>query len=227
MSVFPFTFLVQEVIQELPEVRRYRFEFGLTPFEFYAGQFCVVALPRHEPLLTGALSLASSPLRRESFEFAVKRIGNFGTKFYESVQAGDLVSMKAPMGHFILSTNNPQAVTVVAFDYCVTAVRAFWQYLEDTQESRPFHFVHVIHGADHALFYQEFSQQATEVRQYLPYEKDLAQRGLTFDEIVGLVPDVLAHQVFVVGEGPDVLLTVQELKANGIDKQCLHIERWS
>lgn len=227
MSSQLFSFLVQDVIQELPEVRRYRFDFGLIPFEFYAGQFCVVNLPGAEPPLTGALSLATSPLRRDGFDLVVKRTGNFGSRFYDSVNPGEMVTMKPPVGLFVLPINSPQPVTVIAFDYCVTAVRSFWQYLEDTQDPRSFQFIHVIRGPQHALFRQEFESSVSSSRNYLPCERAPDHFGITVNEVRELVPDLFGRQVFVVGEGRDVLPTVQDLKKAGLTKESLHMERWS
>ncbi len=222
-----FSFLVQDIVQELPDVRRYRFDYGLTPFEFYAGQFCVVKLPGSEPALTGALSLASSPLRRDSFDLVVKRTGNFGTRFYDGIGLGEVISMKPPMGRFVLSTNNPQPVTAIGFDYCVTAIRSFWQYLEDTQEPREFNFIHVIRGARNALFQSEFSASAQGARHYLPVEREEGEGVFGLKEIAELVPNVGDHQVFVVGEGEDVRPLVEEWKRAGLNERSLHVERWS
>ncbi|MFQ3670129.1 MAG: FAD-binding oxidoreductase [Verrucomicrobiia bacterium] len=223
----PFTFLVQDIIDELPTVRRYRFDYGLTPMEFYAGQFCVVVLPGSSPPLTGALSLATSPLRRESFDLVVKRTGNFGTRFYDSVKAGDVVTMKPPAGTFVLPSNSSQPVILVAFDYCVTAVRAIWQYLEDIQDSRRVHFLHVVRGSEPNLFSNEFSESSSPHRTYLPIALSTGSSSIRVEEIQSRIPDYFQHQLFVVGEGTEVIPLMTELKAVGFPKDFLHVERWS
>lgn len=224
----PFTFLVQDVFQDLPEVRRYAFDYWLTPFEYYGGQFAVLTLPGSNPPLTAAVNICTSPLRRNCFEIAIKNTGGFGSKFYEEVDIGTVVQMQPPMGKFHLDPNETGSVILVAYDYCVTAIRAIWQYHQDAAMKCPLTLLHPFRGKANALFRDEFASSEARGRYYQPVE--LPENPLT---VVGskLIADVAnasgKAKILIAGEGIDVLQVKAEFLAAGATEDRIRIERWS
>lgn len=220
-------FLVQEVTQAADLVRLYTFDYGLTPVEYYPGQFCVVSLPGASPPLTAPLNLASSPLRRDCFQLAVVRTGNFGTRFYDSVQPGDLVEMTVPQGKFTLELSDPRPVLIVAFDYCTTGVRSIWQYHADSHFHRPLTLLHAVREGQPALFYEEFMTTTDPQRTYLPVNLPPAPATIPEPSLASALASRPGCVVYLVGEGSDVKPTEKLLTAQGIGPDRLRIERWS
>lgn len=222
-----FHFFVQDVIPIAPQVRLFQFDYGLTPMEYYPGQFCVATLPRSEPPQTAALTIATSPLRRQSFELAVVRTGNFGTRFYDSVNVGDVVPMSVPQGKFTLELTDPRPALLIAYDYCTTGVRAIWQYHADSGQTRRLTFLHAQRPGQSALFSQEFTTSTSPVRQYLPVRLNQTSETLppaTLQAALSSLPNCL---VYLVGEGPDVKATQTALEQSGLERDRLKVERWS
>jgi len=224
----PFSFLVQDIYQESPNAKRYSFDYGLTPFEFYPGQFSVLTLPSSTTPQTAAITLACSPLRRQNFEFVVVRTGDFGTKFYDTVQIGDLVPMQAPAGKFHLEIFDPRPILFIAYDYCVTGTRAFWQYHQDVQMSKDFVFVHPYRGHGQALFKNEFESTSSSNRKYVPLElpanPEVMLNPNFLSQAIQSLPDSL---IYLTGEGKDVMNLKKTLESLGKNPQSIRTERWS
>jgi ferredoxin-NADP reductase len=223
----PFSFLIQDIRQETNTVRRYIFDFGTTPFEFYPGQFCVVSHPR-DSSLTAALTIATSPLRRNGFEFALHRSGNFGTRFYDEAKTGDVVQLKPPQGKFHIEINDFRPMVYIAYDYAVTGARSFWQYHQDAQLKRPLHLLHPQRGPDNALFYDEFSSTQSDLRRYFPIRL-APDPSLSINQValasalIGLQEPVL----FIAGEGNDVKALTALAQQTGVPPHRIKTERWS
>lgn len=228
MSLQPsFRFLVQDIQQIAPDTRLFQFDFGLTPMEYYPGQFVVVRLPQSEPPLTAAITLASSPLRRQSFDLGIVRTGNFGTRFYDSVQVGQIIEMSVPQGKFYPELSDPRPILLIAHDYCTTGIRAIWQYHSDSSLPRPLAFLHGQRQGHTALFTNEFAATTAPNRRYLPIALPPAPATLPPEAIASALSAQPSCVVFLVGEGPDVAATRQQLEQLGIGRDRLHVERWS
>jgi ferredoxin-NADP reductase len=228
MNTLPsFSFLIQDIRQETNTVRRYIFDYGITPFEFYPGQFCVASHPR-DPSLTAALTIATSPLRRDGFEFALHRSGNFGTRFYDEAKTGDVVQLKPAQGKFHIEVNDTRPMVYIAYDYAVTGARSFWQYHQDAQLKRPLHLLHPHRGPDNALFYDEFNSTQSDLRRYFPIRL-APDPSLSINQValasalIGLQEPVL----FIAGEGNDVKALTALAQQTGVPTQRIKTERWS
>ncbi|GAB4246924.1 MAG: hypothetical protein OHK005_12910 [Candidatus Methylacidiphilales bacterium] len=228
MSTKPsFRFLVQDIKQIAPDTRLFQFDFGLTPMEYYPGQFVVVTLPQSDPRVTAAITLASSPLRRQSFELAIVRTGNFGTRFYDSVQIGQIIEMSVAQGKFHPELSDPRPILLIAHDYCTTGIRAIWQYHADSSLPRPVTFLHGQRDGQSALFADEFTSTSAPNRRYLPVSLPPAPATLSSETIASALSAQPGCVVFLVGEGPDVAATRHHLEQLGISRDRLHLERWS
>lgn len=228
MNSAPFSFLVQDIRQETPNAKLYIFDYGLTPFEFYPGQFTVLTLPNSAPDLTAPITLACSPLRRDTFEFIVVRTGNFGTRFYDRIQVGDLIPMRPPMGKFHLEISDPRPIIYLAYDYCISGARSFWQYHEDVQMPKPLYVVHPQRGQNNALFRNEFESTAAQNRRYLPIalpDEEGAQLDIaTLSSILNTVQGAL---IYIAGEARDVRALQENVLNSGVTPSNIKIERWS
>ncbi len=229
----PSRFQIRKVTQELSDVRSYAFDFGNSRFDFEPGQFVIVTLG---PELQAPLTISSSPTEPGQFEITVKRTGNFGTRFYDTMTAGDEVSLSRPMGQFKLDRQAVSPVCFIGRDYAITAARSFLRFLWETGSPRRLTLLHEISGFDQVLFDAEF-------RRYPPGERftrllllDQPTRPPGWTGPVSRVTDQLLKGLFVespdtrfyaVGEGSDIGFYKNQLQAAGIPKTSFLLERWS
>lgn len=229
----PLRYTIRKITQELADVRSYAFDFGVNAFDFDPGQFVIVTM---SDALQAPLTLSSSPTEKSHFELTVKRTGNFGTKFYDSMKAGDSVAIGRPMGQFKLHRTAATPVCFVGRDYAITAARSFLRFLSDTGTTRRFTILHEISGFDQALFDAEFRKHhlGDQFTRLLLLDQPTRPPGWTGP--VSRVTDQLLKGLFVespdtmfyaVGEGADVGFYKTQLQAAGIPKANFMLERWS
>ncbi|MBL8150591.1 MAG: hypothetical protein JNN15_11750 [Blastocatellia bacterium] len=230
-----FHYIVQHIHQDLADVRSYTFDFGLSPFRFEPGQFVVGSIDYHSERLQAALTLSSSPTNRESFELTVKRTGNFGTKFYDVVQEGDVIEMTQPSGPFKLDINDTRPIFFIGRDYTVPAARGFYRYLVETNSTRPFALVHEISSPNELLYNEEFSsgKLKTFVR-FAMLDAEIRPEGwrglmgrISAPIIEKIVKQLNNTVFYVSAEGVDMKYFKAELAKLPIDPQNIHLERWS
>jgi ferredoxin-NADP reductase len=209
-------YLVQDIIDNCEDVRSYVFSFGLTRLRFEPGQFVVVKNLKTNT--KAPLSISTSPLAYQDFELTVKRTGEFGTAFYDSVEVGDMVEMTLPSGPFVLPTDGIQPLVLVGRDYTVPAYRSYFRTLADSGIDRPVTLYHEVSSSEQILYIEDFqSARAPSFRRVvLPGEIQadrLAQhKGSLF---------------FLSGEGVDVKRWERLAKIAGIDNDDIVKERWS
>lgn len=218
-------FLVQSIEHyESCYVKTFHFSFGMTPFEFYPGQFVTVEHPNYKNL-TGALTLSSSPLDRNHFSLSVKDIGNFGSKFYSEVREGDVIDVSRPLGKFHIKSNEPDPVVFIARDYAVTAAYSAMKYLKDIKSNRYFFMIHEYSSEEECLFAEDFQRFADESAQTMYYIPCSALDSALASKIVNGIPYPASY--YVAGEGVDVKRFMNLILQQGIAKERIHFERWS
>lgn len=220
-----YTYIIQAVQQELEDVRSYEFAYGLQPFEFYPGQFVVAVLPS-APKTTAAITLSSSPMNRSQFRLTLKRTGDFGTRFYDSAQTGDLVKMRPPAGAFRLEPTDNRPLCYIARDYTTTGAMSFCQYLADIQSTREVYLVHECTSPQQALFRQAFEGLSLSRLKYTPMAVGKGEE-VTAAWIEANIPDLVRTVFYAAGEGLDVKRWKQVLLDAAIPATSIRTERWS
>ncbi len=226
-------YTIRKITQELADVRSYAFDFGNAPFEFEPGQFVIFTLDAD---LQAPLTISSSPTERSQFEVTVKRTGNFGARFYDTMKAGDSVSVGRPMGQFKLDRKAAAPICFIGRDYAITAARSFLRFLWETGSSRRLTVLHEISGFDQALYDAEFRKYQAGERFTRLLLLDQPTRPPGWTGPVSRVTDQLLKGLFVespdtvfyaVGEGTDIGFYKTQLQAAGIPKTNFLLERWS
>lgn len=94
---------------------------------FLAGQRAVVTLGRS---LASPLSIASCPCEDRHLEFHVRHLhGNlFSDYVFERLKPGDEVSIRGPMGHFVLNSEGHRPIVFLAFCNGFAAVKSLMEH---------------------------------------------------------------------------------------------------
>ncbi len=231
MKTQPYT--VRRIVQETSDVRSYILEFGDHPFSFTPGQFVIFNLNANQQ---APLTISSSPHDQKYFQVTVKRIGNFGTQFYDNVQIGDTLYASEPMGQFKLQTENLDPICFIGRDYCITAARSFFYYLLIQQPQRRMTLFHEISDPDQILYQNEFKffEQNSPLTRILILDQPNRPAGwngglgrLTPIMLRSLYLENTNTKFFAAGEHAEIKFYQQLFQSAEIPKQNIAVERWS
>lgn len=223
-------YIVQEVIQELDDVRSYRFDWGLQPLEFKPGQFVACQMLGRASGLKAALTFSTCQRSGPNFQFTLKRTGDFGSEFYDHIQPGDVVSISRPTGPWCLEPSEQRPVIMIGRDYTVVAARTFYEELKAKNSSQKFSLWHEISGFCNLLFSDELKlTDWFDRRIFRDYAKAEAGSGdvagpITLDFLKSHEEELRAAAVFVTGEGIDVKRYREMFKGLGLQPSY---EKWS
>jgi ferredoxin-NADP reductase len=217
------SFLLQQVIQENYEVRSFRFEFGLSRFDFLPGQFSVVC-PQSRPDLRASLTFSSAP-QEDTFEFTLKRSGDFGTHFYDAARPGDVVRLTQAAGGVALQPDHlGSPLCMLVRDYCMPAARSFLRWLDTRPPGHRLTLVHELSHPRERLFGAELEQfQARQRLSYVPLPEGEVSQPL----LDGLFPSGSNPYFYIYGEAADARRFRDLLQQRGVSKERMLVERWS
>lgn len=217
------SFLLQQITQENYEVRSFRFEFGLSRFDFQPGQFSVVR-PQNRPELRASLTFSSAP-QDDCFEFTLKRTGDFGTYLYDHARPGDVWSLTQPAGGVALQPAHlGSPLCMIVRDYCVPAARAFLRWLQTQARGQRLTLIHEMSSPRERLFEQELEDfEASDRLLYYPLEETTLDDGL----LEQIFPPGSNPYYYIYGEAADARRFRDLLQQRGVAKERLMVERWS
>jgi ferredoxin-NADP reductase len=229
-----YCFLVQHVSQELADVRTFGFTYGLAPFEFEPGQAVQVGIPDF-PGQTGIVTISSSPTQRSLFEITVRRGGEFGTKFYDTVKSGDMISMTQPSGTFCLEAEDTRPLCFIGRDFSIPAARSFYHYLADVKSTRPYALLHELSHPDNQLFHYEFNQPRLNHFQYRltldqpekPPQWNGSLGAINTELIQFVLPQFSETVFYLAGERKDVDYYREQVAALAVPAAQVHCDYWS
>ena len=107
---------------------RFKIEHGLN---FTAGQYMIVDLGNE---LIHPLSLSNSPEQTEFIEFTKRMTGSPFCRRLESLQKGDTIKVKGPLGHFRL-TEPHETIVMLAGGIGITPLMSILSSLEKTKKN--------------------------------------------------------------------------------------------
>ncbi|MCS7080102.1 MAG: hypothetical protein NZ585_08635 [Chloracidobacterium sp.] len=231
MSTRPYT--VCRIIQETTDVRSFIFDFGEYPFSFTPGQFAVFHLNAERQ---ACLTFSSSPHDQKYFQVTVKRIGNFGTQFYDQVKVGDIIHVTEPMGQLKLQTDSLDPVCFIGMDYCIPAARSFFYYILTRQPERRLTLFHELTDSSQILYDDEFKhfEKNSPLTRILILNQPTRPVGWVGG--LGRVTPVMLRSLYLenpntkfyaAGEYPEIKFYQQTFQSAGIPKSNITVERWS
>ena len=149
---------ITKVVQETHDTHTFRLQ---PPSDFLMdwlpGQFITIYLPE-DPKTRRAYSLSSSPLDGHFLEITIKRMGNFGTRIYDTGVAGLHVMVIPPRGKFVLPADPSVPVMLISGGSGVTPYRSMMRYI--VQRKLPTRVVNLysVRLPEDIIFEDEFEQ---------------------------------------------------------------------
>lgn len=220
---------------------------GLALPAFLPGQFLTFQLPGAGPRgLTRCYSLSDAP-QPGRYRVTIKRVpapatppglppGAASTHFHDQVQVGDVLSVRAPAGHFHLDTGSSTPVVLVAGGIGITPMLSMLGWLVVHQPQRPVHLFYGLRcGAEHAFKDWLHTQAAAHpaLQLHVVYSQPAAadQAGRDHQHSGRIDVDLLRrtlphgpHQFYVCGPPAMMDTLVPALAAWGVPAADLHFE---
>jgi Flavodoxin reductases (ferredoxin-NADPH reductases) family 1 len=216
-------------------VRNFHFEFpGQPRFDFLAGQFVMVDVPREEKMVRKPYSIASPPHWSERIELCIKKVeGGYVSSYFFDLKPGYVMPMEAPLGVFRLKDPLPEHLLFVATGTGVAPLRAMIHTLLHEGSQKKISLILGIRYENEILFDAEFRELAAQHPnfEYLPTvsrPKDWnGATGYVQDHIKRLYPHPDGRVVYACGLVPMINSLLKDLTELGYPRQAIRFEKWT
>ena len=225
-----------EAIERLtPTVKVFRLRFAADAgFDFVAGQYVMVDIPRDAGILQKAYSIASSPLQRDSIDLCIKLVegGYASTYFHRAVEIGMSLTIHEGQGTFVDRGGDRERLYVAA-GTGIAPIRSMIQALYATGFDGPVWLFFGVRYDDEILYEAEWRRLAAEHPRFRFLPTVSRPRAWTGD--VGWVQDLLrAHltnpagkEAYVCGVVPMVKAVKPLLIELGVPRPQIHTEKYT
>ena len=161
-----FRALLRRVIELTPSTRHFEWELAEGgPFDFYAGQFVSLEVPRDGEKEARPYSIASAPQDGKTFDLCLNRVkGGYVSNFLCDLEPGAVVDIQGPHGSFVASQPVEQELVFIATGTGIAPIRGMLEEIF-AGSGEPAHDVTLIFGvryADTVLYRDEFDALARE-----------------------------------------------------------------
>lgn len=218
------TYTIEGIKRESPDVYTFRCSYGVEPMVFLPGQFVVAQRGNGKK---ASVTMSSPPSDRTGFNFTLKRTGEFGTDFCDKARPGDEITVTRPTGPFALDVSQRRPVCFIGRDYTVSAARSALlerrhrlQYGGERPRGK-FFLIHELSSREEQIFAPDFKEESPGFF-YIP---TLATVDAQF--IKENITQLSATEFYVCAEGVDAKRFKAVLQELGLEKELVHIERWS
>ena len=197
-------------------------------FEFSAGQFVFVEFEGFAPREYSIASFNDNVL-----EFYIREIpGGLVSHFVANqLQTGERVRVKGPHGNMFYREPHAGPVLAIAGGSGLSAIETI---VLQSMNQRPERSLHLYHGVrdERDLFRQDVFEQLVNQHPAFQYHPVLSQAGEPTDRKVGMLAQVLDHDIedfsagkaYLAGPPPMVRTCSEVLKAKGVDPANIHAD---
>lgn len=164
MAIKPPILVTLTEVRSLTEtVRHFRFTFAPgTPFDFKAGQFLMLHVPKNGEMVRRAYSICSPPHDAGAAELVVKYVkGGLASNYLFSLTAGTPCTVDGPYGAFVLPTPPPKHVVFVCTGTGIAPFRAQIQTLVTQGATVPMTLIFGVRHEDEILYHDEWQALTT------------------------------------------------------------------
>lgn len=152
---------LQQVIQETPDVKTFRFDLEGRPFDYLAGQHLFMDLDVKDPRGSRRPFTISSSPTEKGFISITTRIGSSPFKQrLNRLAIGERVKMKAPYGNFVLHPDLFQKAIFLAGGIGITPFRSMIKFAADERLPVSVTLLYSSRSFDQIAFRQEFEELA-------------------------------------------------------------------
>ena len=233
-----------EAIERLtPTVKVFRLRVAADAgFEFVAGQYVMVDIPRDAGILQKAYSIASSPMQRDSIDLCITLVegGYASTYFHRAVEIGTTMTIHEAQGTFVDRGGDRERL-YVATGTGIAPIRSMIQALYATGFDGPLWLFFGVRYEDEILYQAEWRRLAAGHSRFrfLPtVSRPRALNGTNkrpWTGDVGWVQDLLrAHltdpankEAYVCGVVPMVKAVKPLLIELGVPRPQIHTEKYT
>jgi ferredoxin-NADP reductase len=120
-----------EIIKRTLDVKSFRFS-RPTQFEYEAGQFMFVTIPKDAGDLKKHFTISSSPTEKDFIEFTKKLTGSQYSTALDSLKIGDKLIIDAPYGKFVLD-KEIKKIGMLSGGIGITPLRSMCKFSTDLQ----------------------------------------------------------------------------------------------
>ncbi|HXE75612.1 MAG TPA: FAD-dependent oxidoreductase [Candidatus Xenobia bacterium] len=221
-------------VRALTETTKH-FEFevlGPKPFEFTAGQFISLYLPRNGAEDNRAYSLASAP-NPTRFNLCLNRVpGGFFSNYLCDLAPGATISFEGPFGFFVAHPS-PHDSVFVATGTGIAPIRGILEDLFARGCSRQVWLIFGVRYAETILYREEFEALAARQPNFhfwptlsRPSADWTGRRGHVQEHVERLVVERPDLQVYLCGLKAMVDDLRQRLRARGLDRKQIRYEKY-
>lgn len=212
------------------EVHVFRLELD-EPLPFKAGQFVNLVVPEARPRGERSYSVWSSPHTPEAIELCVKLFpGGAGSEFLRALRVGDTVTVRGPFGAFVLREGEGPAVFVAT----ATGLAPFRSMLLDrlaVGDARPIRLLFGVRTQADLFGVDELARFRRDLPDFdhriLLSRPEPGWSGLTGRVTAALDSFPLAEAAwYLCGNGAMIDEVREALKARGLDRKRIHVERY-
>jgi NAD(P)H-flavin reductase len=225
-----------EAIERLtPTVKVFRLGFTADAgFEFVAGQYVMVDIPRDAGILQKAYSIASPPVQRGSIDLCIKLVegGYASTYFHRAVEIGTTLTIHEAQGTFVDRGVDRERL-YVATGTGIAPIRSLIQALYATGFDGPLWLFFGVRYEDEILYETEWRRLAAGHPRFRFLQTVSRPRAWTGD--VGWVQDLLRRyltnpadkEAYVCGVVPMVKAVKPLLIELGVPRPQIHTEKYT
>lgn len=134
----PLELTLQEVRNESPYAKTFKFDLNNNDFTHQAGQYLTIDLPVEDPRgKRRPFTISSSPTEKGFVTITTRPGPSPFKQALNSLNAGFRIASKAPFGNFILPTDTSKPVVMLAGGIGITPFRSMLKFACDTKLSLP------------------------------------------------------------------------------------------
>jgi len=227
--------VIEKITILSPRVKNLRFKFSEPePFHFLAGQYVQVIDPAGPKPIRRSYSIASPPLRSDSFDLCVTHVeGGPVSSFIHQLKEGDSVDTMGPLGKFILPETLPRDTVFIATG---TGIAPFRSMLLDQLERKTSHSLYLLFGnrfEEDILYCDEWESLKRLHPNFFnlwtlsrPAVSWSGEKGYVQEKIQSFIPDPALKDFYLCGLNAMIVQVQEKLASLGVPKEQVHYERY-
>jgi ferredoxin-NADP reductase len=237
----PIQLRVSKIIQETHDVKTFRLETGSSlPFDFFPGQFIVLSFEFFDPSKgrtvrkNRAFSISSSPTEKNYLEITVKKTGRVSTYLHESVQEGDLLTVKNRAGEFYFQEGMAQELVLIAGGTGIAPLMSVVRYVAQRKLPVKMTLIYSNRTPADIIFQKELQNLESTNPLFRCVYTMTRSEGYSWRGLTGRIDQELLKRTIIDKQalfyicGPKAMIqaTVGGLKNIGVEASQIKIEKW-